>query len=119
MRVVRVVGRCLRRGRVSEEERRLIYKARVSRGSTVKEKRDSLSTKEDLAWLAVLFVFSNHCPASLLSPELVLLERSCGERLDGGLALLLASVGELFVVGVLLGWRFDTEDGGLWRRETD
>jgi len=63
-----------------------------------RKKGGSLSTKEGLPWLAVLFVFSNHCPASLLSPELVLLVRSCGETLDGGLALSLARVGELRVV---------------------
>lgn len=80
--------------------------------------QDSLSTNEDLPWLAVLLVFSNHWPASLLSPELVLLESSCGETLDGGLALSLARLGELCVVVEALTFRFD-EAGGLWRRETD
>ena len=80
--------------------------------------QDSLSTNDDLPWLAVLLVFSNHWPASLLSPELVLLESSCGETLDGGLALSLARFGELCVVVEALAFRLD-EAGGLWRRETD
>lgn len=47
-----------------------------------------------------MLVVSNHLPASLLSPELYLFERSFGETL-GGLALSLARFGELSVVG----WR--------------
>jgi hypothetical protein len=75
--------------------------------------------KEDLLWLAVLLVFSNHCPASLLSPELFLLERNCGDALDGGLALSLARVCELIAVGCPFTWRLDPDAGGLCRRETD
>jgi hypothetical protein len=73
----------------------------------------------DLLCLALLFVFSNHWPASLLSPELFLSEVSCGDTLDGGLALSLASVGELRLVVCSLGGMADEEDGGLCRRETD
>jgi hypothetical protein len=83
-----------------------------------RKKGGSLSTNDDLPWLAVLLVFSNHWPASLLSPELVLLESSCGETLDGGLALSLARFGELCVVVEALAFRLD-EAGGLWRRDTD
>jgi len=69
----------------------------------------------------VLLVFSNHWPASLLSPELVLLESSWGETLEGGLALSLASVGDVSAVGTFLGSRLEGWGlgGGLWRRETD
>jgi hypothetical protein len=67
----------------------------------------------------VLLVFSNHWLASLLSPELVLLERSRGDRLEGGLALSLARVGELCAVEAFWGWLFEADGGGLWRRETD
>lgn len=82
-------------------------------------RHNALSTKVDLLCLALLFVFSNHCPASLLSPELFLSEVSCGDTLDGGLALSLARVGELRLVFRSLGCRPDAEAGGLCRRETD
>lgn len=59
---------------------------------------NSLSAKEALLCLALLFVVSNHLPASLLSPELFLFDKSLGERLDGGLALSLAGLGELKAV---------------------
>jgi hypothetical protein len=115
---VGVVGGRLGGGRVAQEEGRLIYNG-VSAVETGQTARHSLSTRDDFGWLAVLLVFSNHWPASLLSPGLVLLERSWGEWLEGGLALLLASVGELCAVEAVLGWRWEADGGGLWRRETD
>lgn len=46
-----------------------------------------------------LLVRSNHLPASLLSPELCLLDVILGETLEGGFALSLAAAfGELTVV---------------------
>lgn len=64
---------------------------------------------------------SNHFPASLLSPELFLFEKSLGERLDGGFALSLAGLGELREVDRRVGLPFkaDVAAGGLCRRETD
>jgi hypothetical protein len=81
-------------------------------------RRPSLSMKEDVFWLAVLFVFSNHCPPSLLSPEL-LLERNSGDALDGGLGLSLTRVRELSAAGCSFTWCLDLDAGGLCRRETD
>src|SRR4051812_15538355 len=49
-----------------------------------------LSTNEALLCSALLLVFSNHLPASLLSPELCLLTVVFAESVEGGLALSLA-----------------------------
>jgi hypothetical protein len=73
--------------------------------------------------LAVLFVVSNHLPASLLSPELYLLERRLGEVVEGGFALSLAGEGgDVNAVD----WRsmpsvesFWEMDDVLWRSETE
>jgi hypothetical protein len=78
---------------------------------------------KDEALLAVLLVASNLLPASLLSPELYLLERRLGEVVEGGLALSLAAEGgEASAVD----WRsmpsvellWETDDV-LWRSETE
>lgn len=75
--------------------------------------------KDALLWWALALAVSNHLPASLLSPELCVLERSFGDRL-GGLALSLAACRELSVrwrsVGCFARGR-DVE--GLCRSETD
>jgi hypothetical protein len=88
-------------------------------GTDEDSRQDLLSTKLDLLCLALLFVFSNHWPASLLSPELFLFERSCGDTLEGGLALSLARVGELWLVVCSLGRVTVALGGGLCRSETD
>jgi hypothetical protein len=62
---------------------------------------------KDEALLAVLLVASNHLPASLLSPELYLLERRLGEVVEGGLALSLAAEGRCVVA---------ERDGAVGRR---
>jgi hypothetical protein len=75
----------------------------ISKGATAwidHHRQHSLSANELLCW-ALLLAVSNHLPASLLSPELFLLERSFGEVMDGGFALSLAGLGELSAVG----WR--------------
>lgn len=82
----------------------------------------SLSTVKDaLLWTALLLVFSNHLPASLLSPELCLVVVRFADTVDGGFALSLAgALGELNVVGWGSNLRFGGRSvGGLWRRETD
>jgi hypothetical protein len=57
-----------------------------------------LSVNDALLWCALALVVSNHLPASLLSPELLLLDSSFGDTL-GGLAVSLAGCEELSVVG--------------------
>lgn len=103
-------------------ERRAVHLQKViSMGANHMAKPDSLSTNEELFCCALLLVVSNHFPASLLSPELCLFERSFGDAL-GGLALSLAGFGELNVVGWRSSATLDSRRptaGGLCRRETD
>ena len=73
--------------------------------------------------LALLLVVSNHLAASLLSPELYLLETRLGEVVEGGLALSLAGEGG---DASAVDWRptpsvesFWEMDEGLWRSETE
>lgn len=63
---------------------------------------------------------SNHLPASLLSPELHLFDRSLGDIL-GGFALSLAGFGELSDVcwRSASGLALTRETGGLCRNDTD
>jgi hypothetical protein len=89
-----------RRG-VAEKEWRIIC-AVVERNINGEERCCySLSTVKDaLLWTALLLVFSNHLPASLLSPELCLFVVKFADTVDGGFALSLAgAVGELKAVG--------------------
>lgn len=88
-------------------------------GADEDSRQNLLSTKLDLLCLALLFVFSNHWPASLLSPELFLCEVNCGDTLEGGLALSLARVGELRLIVCSLGRGAVAVGGGLCRSETD
>jgi len=90
-----------------------------------RKKGGSFSVKEAVPWKACLLVVSNQAPASLLSPELAVLASSLGDTLEGGLAWLLAAVGELAVAVVAAGFRWVRAldelavAGGLCRNETD